>query len=91
MLFLVGLALAILQLYHHPVSGLHQELEASCFRPSARLFCTTFYSSFLGSCLRTVNAQTLVLMKDGDICYLPTKTECIPADTCQTDAKVNVI
>ena len=58
-------------------------LSGECLERSSQVFCSTFYRSYLSSCLRTVNSQSFVL-KDNAYCYIPSgDTECISAEICK--------
>ena len=58
-------------------------LSGDCLKRSSQLFCSTFYRSYLSSCLRTVNGESFVL-KDNNYCYIPSAdTECISTEICK--------
>ena len=78
----LGLLLALTWAHATKATTQTVSLSGDCLKRSSQLFCSTFYSSYLSSCLRTVNGQSFVL-KYNAYCYIPSRdTECISAEIC---------
>ena len=79
----LGLLLALTWAHAIEATTRPESLSGDCLKRSSQLFCSTFYSSYLTSCLRTVNSQSFVLKGDA-YCYIPSAdTECISAEICK--------